>query len=149
MTFIPYGTMVDHFQHLVYERPDMTPAGRHAVWKKLLGDYMPWVALGDEIPFYGEGQGWQRQHHIYERPFYYIDYCLAQTMALQFWARILEDREAAWETYLAFTRQGGTKTFTELVADAGLKTPFGDDCLREVSAAAVRWLERTTSSADI
>ena len=49
ITFIPYGTMVDHFQHIVYENPDMTPAQRHEVWKELLGVYMPWMKLG-EIP---------------------------------------------------------------------------------------------------
>ncbi|MDE6923081.1 MAG: M3 family oligoendopeptidase, partial [Oscillospiraceae bacterium] len=51
LTFIPYGTMVDHFQHEVYANPDMTPAQRHAVWKELLGVYMPWVKLDGEIPF--------------------------------------------------------------------------------------------------
>ena len=85
LTFIPYGTMVDHFQHLIYERPEMTPSERHEVWRELTGVYMPWIRLG-EIPFYGDGHAWQRQMHIYERPFYYIDYCLAQTVALQFWA---------------------------------------------------------------
>ena len=68
LTFIPYGTMVDHFQHVVYEKPEMTPAERHAVWKELLGVYMPWMKLDGEIPFYSEGMGWQRQHHIYSSP---------------------------------------------------------------------------------
>lgn len=141
LTFIPYGTMVDHFQHIVYEKPEMTPAERHAVWKKLLGDYMPWVRLDGEIPFYGEGQGWQRQHHIYEMPFYYIDYCLAQAMALQFWALIQRDSKAAWETYMVYTAQAGTKTFTQLIETAGLDSPFGDSCLRQVCTAAMKWLE--------
>lgn len=68
LTFIPYGTMVDHFQHIVYEKPDLTPAERHAAWKELLGIYMPWMKLDGEIPFYSEGEGWQRQKHIYESP---------------------------------------------------------------------------------
>ena len=84
LTFIPYGTMVDHFQHIVYEKPEMTPAERHAEWKKLLGIYQPWLKLDGEIPFFSEGEGWQRQSHIYESPFYYIDYCLAQTVSLEF-----------------------------------------------------------------
>ena len=54
LTFIPYGTMVDHFQHIVYEKPDLTPAERHAAWKELLGIYMPWMKLDGEIPFYSE-----------------------------------------------------------------------------------------------
>ncbi|MBO5252664.1 MAG: M3 family oligoendopeptidase, partial [Clostridia bacterium] len=88
LTFIPYGTMVDHFQHIVYEKPNMTPQERHAEWKRLIGIYQPWLRLDGEIPFYADGEGWQRQGHIYSSPFYYIEYCLAQTVALQFWAMI-------------------------------------------------------------
>ncbi len=114
LTFIPYGTMVDHFQHVVYEKPEMTPAERHAVWKELLGVYMPWMKLDGEIPFYAEGEGWQRQSHIYSSPFYYIDYCLAQTVALQFWAMLQSDRSAA--------------------------CPFDPQCLRSVCRKAKTWL---------
>ncbi len=141
ITFIPYGTMVDHFQHIVYEKPDMTPAERHAVWKELLGVYMPWMKLDGEIPFYSEGEGWQRQHHIYSSPFYYIDYCLAQTVALQFWARIQADTKDAWEHYMAYTRQGGSRVFTELLKNADLDSPFEETCLKTVCETANKWLE--------
>ena len=141
ITFIPYGTMVDHFQHLVYEHPDMTPAERHETWKKLLGEYMPWMRLDGEIPVYGEGHGWQRQNHIYNSPFYYIDYCLAQTVALEIWTLQLRDRQDAWEHYMAYTRQGGSRTFTELLKNAGLETPFEEVCLRRVCESADKWLE--------
>lgn len=140
LTFIPYGTMVDHFQHIVYEKPDMTPENRHGAWRELLGIYMPWVKLG-EIPFYGEGKGWQRQSHIYSTPFYYIDYCLAQTVALQFWALMMEDRQEAWSAYMDYTRPGGTKTFTELVSVAGLSSPFSGDALAGVCKKAAEWLD--------
>ena len=140
LTFIPYGTMVDHFQHIVFERPDMTPRERHDVWKELLGVYMPWQKLDGDIPFYSEGEGWQRQHHIYSFPFYYIDYCLAQTVALSFWARIQKDPKDAWAHYMAYTRQGGSVTFTELLKNAGLDSPFEPACLREVCSAAAKWL---------
>ena len=141
LTFIPYGTMVDHFQHLVYEKPEMTPAERHAEWKRLLGVYQPWLKLDGEIPFFGEGEGWQRQSHIYEAPFYYIDYCLAQTVALEFWAMIRKDPDDAWKHYMAYTKQGGSRSFVELLEHAGLKTPFDEDCLRTVCEAATKWLE--------
>ena len=140
LTFIPYGTMVDHFQHEVYERPDMTPAERHGVWKELLGVYMPWVKLDGEIPFYAEGEGWQRQQHIYASPFYYIDYCLAQTVALRFWAMIQKDLPDAWAHYMAYTSEGGSKTFTDLLRHAGLDTPFDEACLRAVCEEANKWL---------
>ena len=141
LTFIPYGTMVDHFQHVVYEKPDMTPRERHNVWKELLGIYMPWMKLDGDIPFYSEGEGWQRQHHIYSSPFYYIDYCLAQTVALQMWAMEQTDRKDAWEHYMAYTRQGGSRVFTELLKNAGLESPFEESCLNGVCRTASEWLK--------
>ena len=141
LTFIPYGTMVDHFQHIVYEKPDMTPKERHGVWKELLGIYMPWMKLDGDIPFYAGGEGWQRQHHIYSSPFYYIDYCLAQTVSLQFWALLQKDQKNAWEHYMAYTRQGGSRTFTELLKNAGLESPFEETCLRTVAETAKAYLE--------
>ena len=141
LTFIPYGTMVDHFQHVVYEKPDMTPAERHGVWKELLGVYMPWMKLDGDIPVYSEGEGWQRQLHIYQSPFYYIDYCLAQTVALEIWALLQKDRKEAWERYMAYTRQGGSEVFTTLLKNAGLESPFDENCLRTVCETAKSWLD--------
>ncbi|MBE6538506.1 MAG: M3 family oligoendopeptidase [Ruminococcaceae bacterium] len=142
LTFIPYGTLVDHFQHIVFERPEMTPAERHGVWKELLGVYMPWMRLDGDIPFYSDGEGWQRQHHIYSSPFYYIDYCLAQTVALQFWAMIQSDLSDAWKHYMAYTEQGGSRVFTELLKNAGLDSPFDESCLRGVCEKANEWLAK-------
>ena len=139
LTFIPYGAMVDHFQHRIYAEPNLTPQQRHEVWRELLGQYMPWVKLG-EIPFYGEAMGWQRQSHIYKTPFYYIDYCLAQTVALEFWAMIRKDVGNAWQHYMAYTVQGGSRTFTDLLKNAGLESPFDEACLRGVCAEAEKAL---------
>ena len=140
LTFIPYGTMVDHFQHIVYEKPELSPAQRHAEWKRLTELYMPWVRLDGEIPFYSDGERWQSQGHIYQVPFYYIDYCLAQTVALEFWAMIQKDPAEAWKRYMAYTVQGGSRTFVELLKHAELKTPFDEDCLKEVCQTAAAWL---------
>ena len=141
LTFIPYGTMVDHFQHEVYEHPDMTPAERHATWRQLLAIYMPWMSVDGDVPFYGEGQNWQRQLHIYEWPLYYIDYCLAQTVALEIWELSQSDFNDAWEHYMAYTRQGGTAAFTDLVTNAGLISPFDEECLRGICQPASQWLD--------
>ena len=121
----------------------MTPAERHEEWKRLSAIYMPWERLesDDPVPFYPEGRVWQSQEHIYQAPFYYIDYCLAQTVALEFWAMIQKDEKQAWERYMAYTRQGGTRTFVELLKHAGLKTPFDEDCLKEVCETAKQWLD--------
>ena len=141
LTFIPYGTMVDHFQHIVYEKPDMTPAERHETWEKLAAIYQPWMRLDGEIPFYGAGEYWQRQMHIYQSPFYYIDYCLAQTVSLQIWALMQKDRANAWDHYMAYTRQGGSRVFTELLQNANLTSPFEESCLRGVCETAKDWLD--------
>ncbi|MGM9615409.1 MAG: M3 family oligoendopeptidase [Oscillospiraceae bacterium] len=141
LTFIPYGTMVDHFQHIVYERPEMSPAERTAVWRELTALYMPWIRLDGEIPFFSDGRYWQRQIHIYQAPFYYIDYCLAQTMALYFWAEMQKDLSAAWERYYRYTKLAGTLTFTELLEQSGLPSPFDEGTLRGVCEEAAQWLD--------
>ena len=140
LTFLPYGTMVDHFQHIVYEQPDLTPAQRHEKWAELTAIYMPWIRLGD-MPFWGEGKAWQRQSHIYEMPFYYIDYCLAQSVALQFWALMQEDRQAAWKRYYGLVKLAGTRTYRELVTSAGLNDPFEPQGLQAACEAAAKWLD--------
>lgn len=140
LCFIPYGTMVDHFQHIVYENPNLSPAERHAKWKELVQIYQPWFKLDGEIPFYSEGEGWQRQSHIYSSPFYYIDYCLAQTVALQFWNMIQKDQKEAWQHYMAYTKQGGSVVFTKLLKNAGLESPFQESCLRGICDTAAKYL---------
>ena len=142
LTFIPYGTMVDHFQHIVYDHPEMKPCERHETWRSLLSVYMPWMKLDGEIPFYSDGEGWQRQLHIYTSPFYYIDYCLAQTVALEFWRMIREeDIGKAWETYMAYTILGGSETFRDLLDKAALKSPFDASCLKDICQKANEVLE--------
>ncbi len=140
LLFIPYGTMVDHFQHIVYEKPEMTPAERDAEWKRLTGIYMPWVRLDGEIPFYADGCAWQRQSHIYSSPFYYIDYCLAQTVSLEFWAMIQDDMDSAWKKYMAYTTQGGSDTVLNMLKKAGLASPMDSDNFKNVCAKADEFL---------
>ena len=102
--------------------------------------YLPYADF-DSLPFYGRGAGWQRQIHIYRSPFYYIDYCMAQVMSLQFFALANEDRAKAWEKYMAFVKLGGTKTFTDLAHSVGLRSPLDSDCLADVCAKTYEWTE--------
>ena len=140
LIFIPYGCMVDEFQHRMYENPELTPAQRNALWLELEKKYRPWIDFGD-LPFYGRGAGWQRQLHIYLYPLYYIDYCMAQTVAFQFWIASMKDRAGAWQRYLRFADAGGTKTFEGLVAAAGLKVPYAPGCIREIGEAISAWID--------
>ena len=141
LTFIPYGTLVDHFQHECYEHPEFSPAERNECWLKLQRVYMPWLKPEEELAFYSSGRAWQRQRHIYIDPFYYIDYCLAQTVSLEFWALLRHDRSEAWGKYMAYTRPAGTLSFRELLRQAGLGDPFDGGTLKSVAEEAARWLD--------
>lgn len=131
LCFLPYGACVDHFQHEIYARPDMTPEERHALWQRLEKLYMPWRNWGD-LAYPGKGGRWQAQMHIYRSPFYYIDYTLALCCALQLWLGSRVDRKGTMETYKALCAAGGSKPFTELLAEAGLVSPFEPGAIVEV-----------------
>jgi oligoendopeptidase, M3 family len=139
LIFLPYGTMVDHFQHIVYENPALTPVERNAEWLRLEEIYRPFMDVSG-VPGYEDGRLWQRQLHIFEYPFYYIDYCLAQTVALEYWAMSQEDYGLAFEKYLAFLEQGGRMTFTELCAVGQVVSPFTEGATKKVVSAAKEWL---------
>jgi len=141
LNFIPYGTMVDEYQHHIYEKPNMTPKERNDLWLELEAKYRPWLQI-DDFPFYGEGRRWQGQGHIYAVPFYYIDYCLAQIMALSFWTESQKNQATAWAKYRRLLGFAGTKTFVELIEDAGLPSPFVPENLKIVADAAVEWLDK-------
>ncbi len=132
-SFIPYGTIVDAFQHIVYENPELTPAERNAAWNRLEGEFRPWLST-EGIPYLEQGTRWQYQMHIYESPFYYIDYCLAQTVALQFLIDSQKDYADAFTRYLAHVRRGGSLVFTDLVQLAGLKSPFEQGALDQMAS---------------
>ncbi len=140
LLFIPYGCLVDHFQEEIYRHPDMTPEERNQTWFKLEKRYRPYLDF-DNLPFYGRGAGWQRQMHIYQSPFYYIEYCMAQVMSLQFFALSTEDRDAAWKKYMDFVRLGGTKTFVELAHAVDLRSPLDESCVKEVCEKTFQWTE--------
>lgn len=123
--FIPYGCMVDEFQEIIYSKPELTKEERLEVWKDLEKQYKPHLAYEND-EFEGEGRRWQRQLHIYECPFYYIDYCLAQTCALQFKIMMEENYEDAWNKYLAFAKESAKDSFNNMLNNVGLKSPFED-----------------------
>ncbi|MGH8998369.1 MAG: M3 family oligoendopeptidase [Acidimicrobiia bacterium] len=129
--FLPYGTAVDHFQHEIYARPGLTPAQRHDLWLDIERTYLPWRDWGD-VAYPARGGAWQRQRHIYGAPFYYIDYVLAQTCALQFWTRALTDREEAMSAYVTLCERGGSAPFRDLTRIAGLESPFDEGVLAGV-----------------
>ena len=139
-SFIPYGTMVDAFQHIVYENPDLTPDERDAEWLKLEKQFRPHISF-EGMPYLEKGTRWQYQMHIYESPFYYIDYCLAQTAAFQFLLASRRDYDDAFARYLRLSRQGGEKVWTDLLAEAGFPSPFQPGALAELARNVEALLE--------
>ena len=137
MMFIPYGTMVDEFQNIIYEDPSLDPKSRKTVWRDLEKQYKPHLDYGDNA-YLNAGGFWQKQHHIYDLPFYYIDYCIAGTNALQYKVWMDQDYKAAWNSYLTLCKLSASDFFPGLMSASGLRNPFEDGCLayivRELSA---------------
>lgn len=140
ITFIPYGVLVDEYQHFVYDNPTATKDERKAEWRRLEKQYLPHKDY-EGCDFLERGAWWHQQAHIFSMPFYYIDYTLAQICALQFWKRINSKDEGAWTDYLALCEVGGSKSFVELVKLGHLKSPFEDGCVESVIADIKTWLD--------
>ena len=136
---LPYIAAIDHFQELVYAQPDASADDRHAMWRWVEARYLPHRRSGD-IPHLVRGGLWQRQRHVYGFPFYYVDYGLALCCALQFWTAARHDRAAALAAYIALCKRGGDGPFLELVASAGLQSPFAPGALSCVARDAAAFL---------
>ncbi len=138
--FLPYGACVDHFQHWVYENPKATPSERKGKWAELETIYLPNKNY-DDIDFLNAGGLWQGQLHIYQMPFYYIDYTLAQICAFQFWMKYEENKDGAWADYLTLCGAGGSLPFTGLITLANLMSPFEGGVLKDITSKIEEWLD--------
>ena len=130
--FLPYGCAVDEFQHRVYEQPELDNAGRNAIWKEMEASYLPHLDYSDNDHL-DAGTFWQSQGHIFSVPFYYIDYCLAQICAFQFFLKDEKDHATAWADYVRLCKAGGSKSFLQLVELAGLENPFEDGVVEKIA----------------
>ena len=129
--FIPYGTMVDEFQHIAYENPGLSPKDRNGVWHDLERQYKPHLDYSGNA-YYEGGAFWQNKHHIYDCPLYYIDYCIAGTNALQYKGWMEQDYKAAWNSYLELCKLSASDFFDSMITRVGLNNPFEDGCLKNV-----------------
>ena len=140
LCFIPYGTAVDEFQHRVYENPEMTPAERKSTWSEIEKKYLPDLNY-DSNEFLKSGGRWQHQRHIFEMPFYYIDYCLAQICAYQFWKKSTDDLSKTMEDYIKLCEAGGTQSFLNLLNVAKINSPFDEPSLKKSVSYVDEWLQ--------
>lgn len=102
--------MVDEFQDIIYANPELTPKQRDEVWRDPGASVQPHLDYSGN-DYFEQGGFWQKQHHIYDCPLYYIDYCIAQTDALQYKAWMDKDYKAAWDSYLRLCKLSASRFF--------------------------------------
>ncbi|MDO5095973.1 MAG: M3 family oligoendopeptidase [Peptostreptococcaceae bacterium] len=130
INFIPYGVTIDHFQHFVYENPNATPAERRAKFHELEMMYRPYLDYEDE--YLASGTFWFMQNHVFNTPFYYIDYTLAQVCAFQYLIKSLEDPKKAMDEYIHLCKAGGSASFFDLIEIGKLKNPMTTTVLEDI-----------------
>ena len=131
LTIFPWIATIDKFQHWLYEHPGHTEEERAQQWRSLLNDYTSVTLDVTGLEEYRK-YSWQRQLHLYEVPFYYIEYGIAQLGAIGLWKQFKENREVAINNYIQALKLGGTKTLPELYEAAGLKFTFSPDYISEL-----------------
>ena len=131
VTIFPWIATIDKFQHWVYENPTHTLEERAEVWRSIINEYTP---INLDISGLDEYRrfGWQRQLHLYEVPFYYIEYGIAQLGAIGLWKQFKEDKQKAINNYMNELQLGGTKTLPELYKATGLQFNFSPDYISEL-----------------
>lgn len=139
LLFLPYGCLVDEFQHKIYEDPTLSPAERHIVWKELENKYQPFLDY-DGDTFYEKGAAWVKKSHIFTDPFYYIDYCLSQIVSLQLWDLSRSHPQQAMIVYDQICLEGGNSTFLDLLKKSGLESPFSAGVVKRVAYMASEYL---------
>jgi oligoendopeptidase F len=140
--FWPYMAIVDAFQHWVYTHPQeaLDADQCDAKWSELQARFQPGIDFtGIED---ARADGWHRKLHIFQIPFYYVEYGLAQLGAVQVWANALQNQANAVERYISALALGGTKTLPELFQAAGAKFAWDAATLGE----AVELIERTVAA---
>jgi M3 family oligoendopeptidase len=123
---VPYMAAIDEFQHRVYLE-DLDADGRARAWEEAARRYQP--AIDWDADAWYAGNRWMLQLHVFQYPFYYLDYALARIVSWDLWLRSLEDEQAAIATYLDLCDMGGTKPFRQMVVDAGLGDPFDESVI--------------------
>jgi oligoendopeptidase F len=131
ITIFPWIATIDKFQHWIYENPAHTEEERTTSWMEILNEF-----TSSEVDFSGleeyRKSSWQRQLHLFEVPFYYIEYGIAQLGAIGLWMQFKTNKEKALSNYINALSMGGTKTLPDLYKAAGLEFNFSPDHIKEL-----------------
>ena len=131
ITIFPWIATIDKFQHWVYENPSHTLEERKSMWMKILEEFSPQVIDFEGLSAFRE-YGWQRQLHLFEVPFYYIEYGIAQLGAIGLWKQYNDNKQNALSNYMAALSLGGTRTLPELYDAAHLKFTFSKEHIKQL-----------------
>lgn len=140
LSFLPYGVLVDEFQHEIYSNPNLTPDERKILWRNIEKKYLPLKDYGEDT-FMEKGTYWFRQGHIFGSPFYYIDYTLAQIVAFQYWVKHQENPEEALKSYIDLCKLGGSKSFLGLLKASNLENPFIKGTVKKITTPINEYLD--------
>ncbi len=140
ITIFPWIATIDKFQHWIYDHPTHTHEERTAAWNSVLKEFKDEVIDYSGLETY-RSNAWQRQLHLYEVPFYYIEYGIAQLGAIGMWMQYKKNKEQALANYCNALSLGGTKTLPELYKAAGLEFDFSPEKIRVLMEFVDREME--------
>ena len=131
ITIFPWIAIIDKFQHWVYENPTHTEDQRASAWMEILNEFSSPIIDFSGLEEYRKC-AWQRQLHLFEVPFYYIEYGIAQLGAIGLWMQFKKNKQTALDNYVKALSLGGTKTLPTLFEAAGLKFDFSPAYVSEL-----------------
>ena len=129
ITIFPWIAIIDKFQYWLYQHPVHTHQERTDAWVSILKEFTDEVIDFSGLDAY-RSNAWQRQLHLYEVPFYYIEYGIAQLGAIGMWMQFKKNKETAIQNYCNALSLGGTKTLPELYEAAGLSFDFSPEKIK-------------------
>ncbi len=146
ITIFPWIAVIDKFQHWIYENPSHTVEERTEHWLTILKDFSDNVIDYSGLESY-RANGWQKQLHLFEVPFYYIEYGIAQLGAIGMWMQYKNNPEQALDNYMKALSLGGTKTLPELYQAAGLTFDFSPANIKALMDFVNEEMDKIKSSA--
>jgi oligoendopeptidase F len=131
ITIFPWIAIIDKFQHWVYENPNHTIEERTNNWMHILQEFSTPAIDYTGLEAFRQ-IGWQRQLHLFEVPFYYIEYGIAQLGAIGLWMQFKNNKQQALQNYMQALSLGGTKTLPQLYEAAGLKFDLSPNYIQQL-----------------